>query len=77
MIDASRLLGEDWWLLDVQAHDQTAPQPDPDLEVDSGVGEDGQQLAIRIPAAPEPGTSPPLRIRSSTIGRSPAHDQAG
>jgi hypothetical protein len=25
MIDASRLLGEDWWLLDVQAHDQTAP----------------------------------------------------
>jgi hypothetical protein len=57
MIDASRLLGEDWWLLlgedwwllDVQAHDQTAPQPGPDLEVDSNVGEDGQLLAIRIP----------------------------
>ena len=76
MIDASRLLGKDWWLLDVQAHDQTAPQPGPDLEVDSNVGEDGQLLAIRIPAAPQPGTSPPLRIRSSTIGRSPAHDQA-
>ena len=41
MIDASRLLGEDWWLLDVHAHDQTAPQPGPDLEVDSNVGEDG------------------------------------
>jgi len=49
VIDASRLLGEDWWLLDVQAHDQTAPQPGPDLEVDSSVGEDGQLLAIRIP----------------------------
>jgi secreted PhoX family phosphatase len=49
VIDASRLLGEDWWLLDVQAHDQTAPQPGPDLEVNSSVGEDGQLLAIRIP----------------------------
>ena len=45
----ARLLGEDWWLLDVQAHDQTAPQPGPDLEVNSSVGEDGQLLAIRIP----------------------------
>jgi len=52
VINASRLLGEDWWLLDVQAHDQTAPQPGPDLEVDSSVGEDGQLLAIRIPTAP-------------------------
>jgi hypothetical protein len=72
MIDASRLLGEDWWLVDAQAHDQTAPQAGPDLEVDSNVG----RTAIRIPAAPKPGTSPALSIRSSTIGRSPAHDQA-
>ncbi|HEX2504847.1 MAG TPA: hypothetical protein VHK22_01445, partial [Gaiellaceae bacterium] len=50
VIDASHLLGNDWWLLDVQAHDQlAAPQPGPGLAPNSAVGEDGQLLAIRIP----------------------------
>jgi hypothetical protein len=50
VIDASHLLGKDWWLLDVQAHDiMNAPQPGPTLEPNSSVGEDGQLLAIKIP----------------------------
>ena len=50
VIDASHLLGKDWWLLDVQAHDQlAAPQPGPSLAPNSAVGEDGQLLAIKIP----------------------------
>jgi hypothetical protein len=32
VIDASHVLGKDWWLLDVQAHNiTTAPQPGPTL----------------------------------------------
>ena len=62
MIDASRLLGEDWWLLDVQAHDQTAPQPGPDLEVDSNVG----RTASCWPSASPQHLSPvPLRLSES------------
>jgi hypothetical protein len=50
VIDASHLLGKDWWLVDVQAHDQlAAPQPGPSLAPNSAVGEDGQLLAIKIP----------------------------
>jgi hypothetical protein len=49
VIDARDFLGKDWWLLDVQAHDQTAPQPGPSLAPNSGEGEDGQLLAIKIP----------------------------
>ena len=49
VIDASHLYGRDWWLLDVQAHTQTAPQPGPELAPNSSDGEDGQLLAIRIP----------------------------
>jgi hypothetical protein len=49
VINAVQLLGEDWWLVDVQAHATTAPQPGPTLAPNSSSGEDGQLLAIKIP----------------------------
>lgn len=49
VIDASKLLGKDMWLLDVQAHTLVVPQPGLDLRVGSSSGEGGQLLAIRIP----------------------------
>lgn len=49
VIDAQALLGDDMWLLDVQAHKATAPQPGPSLQPDSSTGEAGQLLAIKIP----------------------------
>jgi hypothetical protein len=49
VIDARHVLGRNWWLLDVQAHSTTAPQPGPTLVPNSSSGEDGQLLAIRIP----------------------------
>ena len=49
VIDARHVLGRNWWLLDVQAHSTTAPQPGPILTPNSSSGEDGQLLAIRIP----------------------------
>jgi hypothetical protein len=49
VIDARHMLGPNWWLLDVQAHSTTAPQPGPTLTPNSSVGEDGQLLAIYIP----------------------------
>jgi Alkaline phosphatase PhoX len=52
VLNASDLLGEDWWLLDVQAHYSTPkPQPGPSLEPNSSSGEKGQLLAIRIPGS--------------------------
>jgi hypothetical protein len=49
VIDARHVLGRNWWLLDVQAHSTTAPQPGPSLAPNSSSGEDGELLAIRIP----------------------------
>jgi hypothetical protein len=54
VINAQALLGSDWWLVDVQAHNQTAPQPGataPGVQPvpNTGTGEDGQFLAIKIP----------------------------
>jgi serralysin len=49
VIDAGRLLGANWWLVDVQAHNRTANQPGPTLVPDSSTGEAGQLLAIYIP----------------------------
>jgi uncharacterized protein DUF839 len=49
VIDAGHVLGRNWWLLDVQAHSTTAPQPGPTLVPNSSEGEDGQLLAIYIP----------------------------
>jgi hypothetical protein len=51
-VDSARhTIGKDWWLLDVQAHNTTAPQPGRDLKPNSSVGEDGQLLAIKIPGS--------------------------
>jgi hypothetical protein len=49
VINAFELLGKNWWLLDNQGHAVTAPQPGPTLAPNSGVGEDGQLLAVKIP----------------------------
>jgi hypothetical protein len=49
--DARRTIGKDWWILDVQAHSTTAPQPGPTLQPNSSAGEDGQLLAIKIPGS--------------------------
>ena len=51
VINAESWLGDHKWLLDVQAHGQTALQPGPDLVPDSSSGEDGQLLAIKIPGS--------------------------
>jgi hypothetical protein len=55
VIDVSRLLGADWWLIDVQAHNLRERQPGPSLEPDSSEGEDGQLLAIFIPNSTDSG----------------------
>lgn len=49
VINAQTLLGEDWWLLDVQAHSSSMVQPGPTLLPNSSTGEDGQLLAVKIP----------------------------
>jgi hypothetical protein len=54
VINAQTLLGNDWWLVDVQAHSTFAPQPGaspPGVQPtpNTGIGEDGQLLALYIP----------------------------
>jgi hypothetical protein len=49
VIDASRFLGANWWLLDVQAHNRVEKQPGSTLEPNSSTGEDGQLDALYIP----------------------------
>jgi hypothetical protein len=56
VINAQTLLGNNWWLMDVQAHSNvTQPQPGavygPDGQPvpNTGVGEDGQLMAVYIP----------------------------
>lgn len=55
VINAQTLLGNNWWLMDVQAHSGRALQPGafygPDGQPvpDTGTGEDGQLLAVYIP----------------------------
>jgi hypothetical protein len=49
VINAQTFLGEDWWLMDVQAHSTPERQPGPTLAPNSSTGEDGQLLAIYIP----------------------------
>jgi hypothetical protein len=44
-----KLLGKDWWLVDVQVHSSVMQQPGPSLVPNSSTGEDGQLLAIKIP----------------------------
>ena len=47
--NARDILGNGWWLLDVQAHNSTAPQPGPTLVPGSATGENGQLLALFVP----------------------------
>jgi len=49
IIDAGHVLGPGWWLLDVQGHNSTAPQPGPLLAPNSSMGENGQLLALFVP----------------------------
>jgi hypothetical protein len=53
IIDARHVLGQDWWLLDVQAHRSTASQPGPGPKpyppAGTGTGEAGQLLALYVP----------------------------
>jgi hypothetical protein len=49
VVPAKDQLGQDWWLLDVQAHTIQARQPGRDLQPSSSTGESGQLLAVRIP----------------------------
>jgi uncharacterized protein DUF839 len=51
IIWAGNLLGGGWWLTDVQAHGQTAPQPGPTLAPGTAVGEDGQLDALFVPGS--------------------------
>jgi hypothetical protein len=51
VIDASHLIGKGWWLLDVQAHNSFVPQPGPSLVPNSSSGENGQLLAMFVPAS--------------------------
>jgi hypothetical protein len=49
IISAGHVLGPGWWLLDVQAHNSTAPQPGPTLAPNTSTGENGQLLALFVP----------------------------
>jgi hypothetical protein len=51
IIDARHVLGKDWWLLDVQGHNSTAPQPGPSRKPNSSTGENGQLLALFVPGS--------------------------
>jgi hypothetical protein len=51
IIDVGHIFGRDWWLLDVQAHNSTAPQPGPTLVPNSSTGENGQLLLVRVPGS--------------------------
>jgi hypothetical protein len=48
-VSAETFFGDGWWLMDVQAHGTTAPQPGPTLAPNSATGEDGQLMAVYIP----------------------------
>jgi hypothetical protein len=54
VINAGNLLGRDWWLLDVQAHETFVAQPGPGTPGHNpppsiSSGEDGQLIAIKVP----------------------------
>lgn len=51
IIDVGHIFGRDWWLLDVQAHNSTAPQPGPTLVPSSSTGENGQLLLVKVPGS--------------------------
>jgi secreted PhoX family phosphatase len=49
IIWAGNLLGDHWWLTDVQAHGTFRPQPGPTLVPNSSSGENGQLQALFVP----------------------------
>jgi hypothetical protein len=49
IIWAGNLLGDHWWLTDVQAHGTFVAQPGPTLVPNSSSGEDGQLQALFVP----------------------------
>jgi hypothetical protein len=49
VINAQNFLGDDWWLVDIQAHSSFISQPGVTLVPNTGSGEDGQLLAVKIP----------------------------
>jgi hypothetical protein len=54
VINAQTTLGNNWWLVNVQAHNRSAPQPGPAAPntqptPNTATGEDGQLLALYIP----------------------------
>jgi hypothetical protein len=51
IIDVGHIFGRDWWLLDVQAHNSTAPQPGPSLAPNTATGENGQLLLVKVPGS--------------------------
>jgi hypothetical protein len=48
VVDASKIFGSGTWLLDVQAHTQSTPQPGFDLVPNSSSGEDAQLILLTI-----------------------------
>jgi hypothetical protein len=48
LVDASSFFGSGWWLLDVQAHTRSAPQPGFDLVPNSSSGEASQLLMVHV-----------------------------
>jgi uncharacterized protein DUF839 len=51
VVDASKLFGSGWWLLDVQAHTRSALQPGFDLVPNSSSGEASQLLLLNLPGS--------------------------
>jgi hypothetical protein len=49
IVSAQQLLGNGWWLTDVQAHSTFFAQPGPSLVPNTAVGEDGQLQALYVP----------------------------
>ena len=49
VVDVSEFFGPGMWLVNVQAHETKIRQQGLDLKVDSGVGERGQLLLVKIP----------------------------
>jgi hypothetical protein len=50
-VDASKLFGSGYWLVTVQAHTQSAPQPGFDLVPNSSSGKASQLLLVKIPGS--------------------------
>jgi hypothetical protein len=50
-VDASKFFGSGWWLVAVQAHTQSAPQPGFDLVPNSSSGEASQLILLKIPGS--------------------------